>query len=376
MRRSFVRRGGFTLVELLVVIAIIGILVGLLLPAVQAAREAARRMQCSNNLKQLGLAIHNYESAYKRFPSRQQGTGDIRGTQRPRGQRLRLSGFVTLMPFYEQTSLYNEIDAGQQSPWSNRPYYRHNLPTLNCPSDASNERTDARGRTNVRGKYSYAFCSGDNYETSVVAPNERTSDSVSIQMRPIRNRGIFGRHTYIKIGAITDGTSNTLAFSERSAPTGLRSRGMVAVDASGDPTTYVPLSCRPFWGQNQYIPSAAMFTQDTSPGYRASDGAAFFHAFNTILPPNTAVCLIGNPRWQSGGGHYAPGVWTASSEHTGGVNCTLADGSVRFISENIDTGNLSIVAPAASGGASGPSPYGVWGALGTKSAGEVSQIPD
>lgn len=119
-----------------------------------------------------------------------------------------------------------------------------------------------------------------------------------------------------------------------------------------------------------YNAAAAMFTQDTSPGYRWGDGAAFFHAITTILPPNTAVCLIGDPNWQSGGGHYAPGIWTPTSDHPGGVNVAMADGSVRFISETIDTGNLSVVAPAPT--ASGRSPYGVWGALGTKSGGETT----
>jgi prepilin-type processing-associated H-X9-DG protein len=112
-----------------------------------------------------------------------------------------------------------------------------------------------------------------------------------------------------------------------------------------------------------------MFTQDTSPGYRWGDGAAFFQGVTTILPPNSAICLIGDPNWQSGGGHYAPGIWTPTSEHTGGVNALLADGSVRFISDNIDSGNKAAVAPSTI--ASVPSPYGVWGALGTKAGGEV-----
>ncbi len=360
---------GFTLVELLVVIAIIGILVGLLLPAVQAAREAARRMQCSNNLKQLALACHNYESTFKAFPSRQQGTGYIRNV----GQRLRLSGFVALLPYIEQTALYNIIDSKNQNPWGNdgaTHWQLSYLSTLNCPSDAQNENADGDGSTGqYRGRYSYAFCSGDNYETSVVQPSERTSESLSRQARPITNRGIFGRYSFTKFGQISDGTSNTLFFSERSAPTSLRGKGMAAVDASGDPATFIPLGCRPLWSGSQYLPTASMFTQDTTPGYRWADGAAAFHAFSTILPPNTAICLIGSPAWQGGGGHYAPGIWTATSEHTGGVNSSYADGSVHFLSDNIDTGNLGLVAPKSNGG--GFSPYGVWGALGTKASGET-----
>ncbi len=109
------RRAGFTLVELLVVIAIIGILVGLLLPAVQAAREAARRMQCSNSLKQLGLSLHTYEATFKRFPARKQGTGcGIAFTTAARNHQngCRLSAFAALLPYLEQTPMFTAIQAG------------------------------------------------------------------------------------------------------------------------------------------------------------------------------------------------------------------------------------------------------------------------
>ncbi|MCA9127017.1 MAG: DUF1559 domain-containing protein [Planctomycetales bacterium] len=368
------RRSAFTLVELLVVIAIIGILVGLLLPAVQAAREAARRMQCSNNVKQLSLACHNYESTYQRFPARQAGTGYIHTA----GQRLRLSGFCLLTPFYEQTALWNQIQTRNTNPWTNNattdPQWRVTLATLNCPSDAQNATTDARGNNAPNGKISYALNCGDSYVSSVVNASERTTASLSFQARPIPNRGVFGRYDFVKIGALTDGTSNTALIAERSVPTNLRDRGMAVVDASGtDLTTYVPLSCRTFWSGSTYVAASSPFTQDTSPGYRWGDGCAFFNGFTTILPPNTAVCLLGDPAWQSGGGHYAPGIWTPTSQHTGGVTVGFADGSVHFISDNIDTGNLTVVAPAATAG--GPSPFGVWGALGSKSGGEVSQVP-
>ena len=116
MAKSVFNRRGFTLVELLVVIAIIGILVGLLLPAVQAAREAARRMQCSNNLKQMGLAVLNYESTYKKFPAKNGGTRNFCGNcpERNMANYERVSIFVPLLPFIEQTPLWNRIQAGNE----------------------------------------------------------------------------------------------------------------------------------------------------------------------------------------------------------------------------------------------------------------------
>ncbi len=219
------RRRGFTLVELLVVIAIIGILVGLLLPAVQAAREAARRMQCSNNVKQLALAALNYESAYKRFPSRQGGSGYIRRYQ----QRMRLSGFAAMLPYLEQSALYNSIQQQQRNPWNN--WYRTNggqLSFLGCPSDPGWGRSRDPNNRSWDGNVCYAFCAGDNYARSAWWEDaERSNLQVSVQKPIIRSRGIFGRHNYPKMGAITDGTSNTLAFSERRIPTSQTGRGMV-----------------------------------------------------------------------------------------------------------------------------------------------------
>jgi prepilin-type N-terminal cleavage/methylation domain-containing protein/prepilin-type processing-associated H-X9-DG protein len=374
MRKSFDRKQGFTLVELLVVIAIIGILVGLLLPAVQAAREAARRMQCSNNLKQLGLGALNYESAYGAFPSRQAGTGTLPSYQ----QRMRLSGFAVMLPFLEQTPLWNLIQAEQRNPWNN--WYQANggqLPFLGCPSDPGWGRTRDPNNRTWDGNVCYAFNAGDCYARGGWDElGERSDRAISVARPRIPTRGPFGRHTYTKIGAVVDGTSNTLAFAERRIPTSINGKGMVAWSA-GDKTEYVPLTCRALWGGGGvgagYNAAYIRFNRDTQAGYRWADGAAFFHSVCTILPPNTAVCLIGNSDdWRATGGHYGPGLWTATSEHTGGVNTSFVDGSVHFISENIDTGNLGIIAPSENGG--GPSPYGAWGALGSMSGGETLSL--
>ena len=365
-RRSHQR--GFTLVELLVVIAIIGILVGLLLPAVQQAREAARRMQCSNNLKQQGLALHNYESTYKRFPSHQIGSGHLNAQQ----QRGVYSGWHALLPFLEQTPLYNQVESFQNVPWganaAQEQVLSTSLPFLACPSDAGTIDPVQPART--RTLSSYAFCTGDNYASSQITPGERNNAALSAQKQAIRNRGIFGRWNYPSIGEITDGTSNTIATCERQRPNALAAKG-AATAIAGTITTLQPIVCKATFNGRVYLDPAGVPTNDTSVGYRAFGGNVYFAAMTTILPPNSASCFIAEGSISY---HLTNGIWTAGSEHSGGVQASFADGSVRFISESVDAGNPSIVAPSAQAG--GLSPYGVWGALGTKSGGEVNNLGD
>jgi prepilin-type N-terminal cleavage/methylation domain-containing protein/prepilin-type processing-associated H-X9-DG protein len=366
MRRTLPRRG-FTLVELLVVIAIIGVLVALLLPAVQAAREAARRTSCNNKLKQSALALHNYESTFKAFPSRQGGSGALNDVNARPTHCLVLAGWVALLPFTEQQALYDQVYSIQQQPFADNVWTRAAPAHLQCPSD--NGKTDpngAFGNRVVRGYTSYAFCNGDDYTGSQAGPDERTNAALASQMLPIKTRGVFGRHSYTRLAEITDGTSNTIALGERSRPAKFNDKGACAVDASANPANYVPLSCRALFSAQNYIPSATMFTSDNAPGYRWAAGNAYFAAMSTILPPNSAVCVFGNSGSISA--HLFPGIWSATSEHPGGVQVAMCDGSTRFVNDNINSGNLALVAPAADSGAG--SPYGVWGALGSKSGGE------
>ncbi|WP_166831499.1 DUF1559 domain-containing protein [Thalassoroseus pseudoceratinae] len=330
---------GFTLIELLVVIAIIAILIALLLPAVQQAREAARRTQCKNNLKNLGLALHNYHDVNNAFPARQGGTGSNSGG----AQRGRISGLVQLAPFYEQQNLYDQVQNANNAPWSNTSYWTVELDILMCPSDGG----DVSPHGGTRGLNNYVFCGGDALLDSDNGGN------------PIASRGLFGVWTTYGFRDMTDGSSNTIAMSERLRPDASNRLGMVST-AGGS----TPINCRAQFANNTLN---SPYTSDTSPGYRWGDGAAFFAGFNTIMPPNTASCF------SSGADHWQPAFYTASSAHPGGVHVLMGDGATRFVSENIDTGDQSVAPPSPTAG--GASPYGVWGGMGTRAAGEVVQLP-
>ena len=343
---------GFTLVELLVVIAIIGILVSLLLPAVQAAREAARRMQCTNNLKQLGLAMHNYHDTFKVFPPMSVGTMTEPGWENSwKSNQERHSAFFHMLPFYEQGPLYDQIKAGRpeggmpgivfQGPQSLRPYsaYKVRQPMLMCPSDGGAPRN---GWSNDQAAISYMLNVGDWTDGMVWRTN---------------NRGVFSHFGRNDIGGVTDGTSNTLAMSERTVFQGVqRLHGHYVIIPAGQ-FRKNPQICMAARG-----PSGTLI--GTFPDSHHRTGEAWMSGFpqilgfTTILPPNSPACATAKGEW-------VEGIYPPDSFHPGGVNALRVDGSVNFISDSINTGNLA--APMVS---SGPSPYGVFGALGTKSGGE------
>jgi prepilin-type N-terminal cleavage/methylation domain-containing protein/prepilin-type processing-associated H-X9-DG protein len=401
MYRPKFSRPAFTLVELLVVIAIIGVLVGLLLPAVQAAREAARRMSCSNNFKQIGLSIHNYHSAYQQLPMQKSGTGLDRGATPTAAwweptddsAQQQLSFLVALTPFIEQQAIWEQISnplgyqltGGQlelrapNPPWPamgpspGNPAYppaMTELPAFRCPSDPGTG-LPAMGRTN------YACCLGDSFskaETGAVTQT-LTVDSDAAQWTRAGQRGAFVVHQKMKFRDILDGLSNTIVAGEINTDLGDRdittngvpfkavkaTPSICQTDGSTDPE-------RPrFWAPGvQTIMERNGSTNGR--GFAWMTGEAHCTAMFTILPPNSTMCYQGEWGGQEG---IAP----PSSRHQGGCHILMGDGAVKFVTDSIESGSLTThMVEFAQTGASAPgqkSPYGLWGSLGTRASSEV-----
>ncbi len=358
---------GFTLVELLVVIAIIGILIALLLPAVQAAREAARRSQCTNNLKQMGLACQNFADINKKFPdaSHQKelhGPGDPANNVVPSedygGMRDRWSYIVVLLPFMEQAPLYDEFMAnhlGKTAPWDTNALTTTKIGTILCPSDGQGKtQPTERARTSYhcnRGDY---WLNWDWYEC-----------------RGVMGRGNRQTHDF---AGIRDGTSNTMLISEcvigvdggtQEIPVGFGTGAGVA-------NPMAPIACKNMIGTNNMF-NGGVQGGDWQSGFRWGDAHSIYTQWHPMLPPNSPSCGNSGEDWA---------LMTASSYHPGGVNVVFCDGSVQFISETVDAGNPALqplTGPYPPAGNpqnySGPSLYGVWGALGSSAGKESVQLP-
>ncbi|MDR1924139.1 MAG: DUF1559 domain-containing protein [Planctomycetaceae bacterium] len=386
---------GFTLVELLVVIAIIGVLIALLLPAVQMVRESARRMSCSNNLRQIGIAVHNYHDQYrKNLPSGGYGVrcGD--------GARRRISGFVALLPFIEMTPLSELIMSGRFNCQFNSDvqsgndfagvdtttYMTTSISSWLCPSDSDGKKKDTleQARTN------YRFCYGDfpvHFNLMQVAapapafPNFGDTASTFCSV----DRGAFAPQQWNSSQGVTDGLSNTIFFSERCIGSrNIRKVGQgIIVSGSGVPAAYVNTVTDTATGTavktcyelnnggniSSTITDANIVNRS---GRRWSDGAITFTGFNTILPPNSTSGLASSA--ESSGGFISP-----SSYHSGGVQTCMGDGSVRFIADGIDYKDINSNPVARADYNTiftyGKSYHGVWGALGTRAGGEAATSP-
>ena len=331
---------GFTLVELLVVVAIIGTLIGLLLPAVQSAREAGRRMNCGNNLRQIALAAANHESARGRYPI---GSESRQWDERPEfpHQFFRWSVLAHLSPYYEEEALLRSLDltvplytglTPDSIARQNKPIVRLQVPLFLCPSDVQSRVSDTFGPTN------YAGCTGSGIGGGT----------------PFEVDGIYGINSRTTPAAIRDGLSKTLMFSESilgSGPVATRSAAGLAPDTGYGFVFVTPLTeaacSRPFY-----------YNFTDLRGFSWANGEYRTTLYNHARQPNadTFDCLAALMTTADPARMYAGYGWrTARSRHPGGVNAAAADGSVHFISDNIDAG--------------------VWQGLATRSGGEPVAVP-
>lgn len=290
------RRNGFTLVELLVVIAIIGVLVSLLLPAVQMAREAARRTQCNNNLKQFGIAIHNYHDTLSGLPNARWGgvAGKVWGSH------------SQILPYIEQQNVYNLIDFSV--PWdhaNNAAARASEVSIFKCPSDPQSQSPPGWAATNYQG------CEGNNPVNG--QPNGAFTHGSSVKAC----RGFQD---------ITDGLSNTAAFSERLrgdwSNAIITPRSDILAPGGPKPTTadMALAACR------ACVPSLTNQFQSNSGAPWLAGTPDNFAGYLHIAPPQDRSC------------HFQPGAQmrTANSGHPNGVNVLKCDGSVGFYTSSID----------------------------------------
>lgn len=339
VRRS--RPRGFTLIELLVVIAIIAVLIALLLPAVQQAREAARRTQCKNNLKQLGLALHNYESTHTTFPPSRFDPKTCIGTPYVQGApgcttalaTSFVSWTVMVLPYMDQAPLYGSYNPNQPW-WANSAVINTPISAHICPSTPGTSRLDPAWGPAAAGLTPWSIA-GDYGSLNEIKSAYYTANGIPDVSGTSATQGVLVKALPAKIKDVTDGMSNTV----------------MVVETAGKPDVWV-------YGQKM-----------TSAGYAASNSKAkakvtvigglnWNHDGTGWADPDAGLSLDGttrasaNPTGFTIGGRSminATNVSEIYSFHTGGAHVLMADGSVKFLSENIDWVTMGAIVTRAGG---------------------------
>ncbi|MFO0938962.1 MAG: DUF1559 domain-containing protein [Gemmataceae bacterium] len=327
-------KAGFTLIELLVVIAIIAILIGLLLPAVQKVREAAARIKCQNNLKQLGLALHNYEGVYQKFPPGRAAFPLVVSAQGRilsyiEQDNLGRNVDVTLVPLYNSNSASFPLTPGN--------YLASITPVklFICPSDPMNGINPRAFAITASGTVSTTdLYAGTNYVTCIGSGDGSADNTGTWWGQYKTSDGMFGQ-TPISISGVTDGLSNTVAFSESTMGQGTGDyTGSLPQDAARHVLTL------PGSTVTSDANCAAGGNWSTMRGAKWINGHYADANYNHHLLPN-------DKRWDCSNASHNPGQAAARSYHTGGVNVLLGDGSVRFVRDGIDAGTWRALATRA-----------------------------
>jgi prepilin-type N-terminal cleavage/methylation domain-containing protein/prepilin-type processing-associated H-X9-DG protein len=356
-------RRGFTLIELLVVIAIIGVLIALLLPAVQSAREAARRAQCTNNLKQLGLALANFESANGGYAPGYGPTYDVAtvGNNPSNTCGSRPNVLAQILPYIENAATYNAFNfhwcLSGNIGTANETATIQIVAAFNCPSDPENTKLTNLGYANyvasLGGTAAQQVGSGTTQEANTGRLgifNVNLDTGPAQLVNGVSNWPAWMRAIPVTVAAVTDGTSNTAAFSETKrshAATTSTVGGLTGGIQTNDPLqVFVTNTNDNYNPQNCYYNMSGYYTRIVYRGQQYYRNLPMTGYYNHTMTPNTKQFDCG-----VNGGSFTQAHMAARSYHSGGVNVCFADGSVKFIKDSIN--------PIA------------WLALGTRAGGEV-----
>jgi len=364
-------RRAFSLVELLIVATIVFLLLGISVSGLQAARESSRRLSCAANLRELGLGLHHHHQSLGCLPPSWGGPDSTSTPEWGSPPEVKpfpfpgvglASGFTMLLPYIGESNLWAAIES---APW---PFIHHGvyasarIPLLLCPSDPAPR------------SHNYVFSIGDRYRGFWTSSQKPPAEDAAFQSTL---RGLFGLQSRVRLESVRDGLSQTIAMSECVKPKGL-GRSVPADETVGGVRYYghgeavvnnrhavsfsyqTPAECLASFAPGRFHPGTTLLVVERSPGWLWSIGWPAYVSFSTVLPPNAPRCSDMETQ-----GSLPP-----QSLHPGGVFGLMADGAVRFIADDIDAGY-----PSLPDRQTGPSPYGVWGALGSRAGAEVASMP-